>query len=273
MQKASIVTWNINSIRARMDIFIEWLTNHKPDVVLLQETKCTDKDFPVIALNEIGYNCSYYGQKSYNGVAILSKQQIDVEAHQIECHDVSPQARYIEGVLTINSKVFRVASIYVPQGGGTVLQRGDKIEDTPRFQYKLKFLKMLQERMQEILQYDEYVIFGGDYNVAYKAIDLHNPEYAAGDVGFHPDEIALIKNIYNSGYQDLFRKFYPNKREYTWWDYRRGGFENNRGWRIDYLMVNDKLSKISLDCVIHKEIRGAIKPSDHVPVEAIINVE
>ena len=269
MKKISIVTWNVNSIRARMDNFIGWLEGTKPDIILLQETKCTDKDFPEELLSSMGYNSVYHGQKSYNGVAILSKYKIELESNKLLQND--EQARYIEGLITIDGKVLRVASVYVPQGGSD-LEPGEKLEDSQRFKYKLEFFGELNKRMQEVLAFDECVVFGGDLNVAHNDIDLHKPKAFKNKVGFHPLEKEQIQGIIDIGYCDLFRKFYPEKQEYTWWDYRRGGWDGNRGWRIDYMMANKNMQNIATDCTIHRETRGTEKPSDHVPVEMIIEI-
>ncbi len=270
MKNVKIITWNINSIRARMDNFLSFINKEKPDIILLQETKCTDKDFPEETFVSLGYNCIYFGQKSYNGVAILSKYKIDLESKILLEKD--DQARYIEALVTINNKVIRLVSVYVPQGGGD-LDVGEKLEDSKKFKYKLEFLTQLNKRMKEVLQFDECVLFAGDLNVAYADIDVHNPKAFKNKVGFHPLEKEQIKEMKNNNYIDLFRHFYPEKTDYTWWDYRRGGWDNNRGWRVDYMMSNDKLLQITKNCFIHKDVRGTEKPSDHVPVEIILSFE
>ena len=270
----SIATWNVNSIRARMDSFLSWMKENNPDIVLLQEIKCQEKDFPFFDINCIGYNAEVLGQKSYNGVAILSKNPITIELKGLPLYGeeiTDEEARYIEGIVNINNATVRVGSVYVPNGAAK-LNKGEKVEDSSRFNYKLSFLRRLKKRIEEISKFDnEYFVFGGDYNVAMKEIDLFNPEKSFGDVGFHPLEIENLQGVIDVGLIDSYRFLYPEKVAYSWWDYRRGRWPDDKGWRIDYILSSKSKREKIRDCVIHKDARGVEKASDHVPVEIIFD--
>ena len=267
-----IATWNINSIRARLELLKEVINNNKLDIILLQETKCQNTDFPLSYIQSINWNCVYSGQKSYNGVAILSKYQIELEANKLPLYSYTDnynEERYIEAILTINNKILRLASIYVPQGA-SILQVGETLEQSERFKYKIDFYNRLKERINEIKIdtnnfNDEFVIFAGDFNVAQDEIDLHNPKANNGNVCFHPLERNALKEIRNVGLDDVFRVKYPETRQYTWWDYKTKGFERNVGWRLDYLLCSQNIIKNTKNIYIDMETRAQKKTSDHSP--------
>ena len=265
-----IGTWNINSIRIRLELLAETIRSNNIDILMLQETKCQDKDFPETAISEIGMNYVYKGQKSYNGVAILSKFPLDIEMTELPLYglqDQDDEARYIEATATIENKFYRFASVYVPMGG-SVLEPGQTLEESARFQYKLNFYKRLQHRLEEIKANsnnfaDEYVIFGGDFNVAQEAIDLAHPKENEGGVGFHPLERQALRNIKSVGVKDVFRELHPNNIQYTWWDYRTRAFERNVGWRLDYLFASPNLLSNIKTCEVDMQTRAKPKTSDH----------
>lgn len=269
MTTVKVATWNINSIRLRVGQLIDLIKTGKADVVLLQEIKCQDKDFPFSALQDAGLNFKFVGQKSNNGVAIVSKFPIDVELEflplLVEEDDV--EARYIEGLCYIDKKVIRVASIYVPMGDSI---RPDYIslENSDRFKYKLNFYKRMYDRLLKLKEYenDEYIIFGGDFNVARSDIDLHNPKAAAGGVGFHPLEKAEIERMIALDFIDAHRHINPSDRAYTWWDYRTNAFSRDTGWRLDYLLLSKLAADNLVSCRVDLETRALEKPSDHAPV-------
>ena len=274
--KIKIASWNINSIRLRIGLVNNWLKHNDIDILLLQETKCVDELFPVMDFTMEGYNAIFTGQKSYNGVAILSKYPIETEQIKLPLYhfdSIDEEARYIEGVCTINNKIIRVASVYVPNGS-SALQKGEKLEDSKRFVYKLNFYKRLQQRMSEIKNYDEFIIVGGDANVARAEIDLHSPKTAEGGVGFHKLERNAFENILSAGYTEIFRHQHPTVQEYSWWDYRRNGWQNNKGWRIDYLLLNEFTlqNSLSITSAIDKSTRSISQTSDHVPVLVEIEI-
>jgi exodeoxyribonuclease-3 len=260
----SIATWNVNSVRARLDMLTKWLESDKPDILLLQETKCVDDAFPAMDMQFSGYNYVIKGQKSYNGVAILSKYPINMEIDELPLfgtkhHD--HEARYIEGAIEINGHIIRVAN------GNSVRPSGTRLEESERFIYKLRFFDRLIQHMQNVSGYQgEIAVFGGDYNVAHQAIDLHNPLDAEGDVGFHIDERKKLDEIIALGYKDCFRELNTDSVEYSWWDHRTNAFARDKGWRIDYLFANNNAMRVMEKCKIEKAMRGLPRTSDHVPV-------
>lgn len=270
--KVRVATWNINSIRIRLELLKSVIENNKLDIILLQETKCQESDFPASAIQSMGMNYVYKGQKSYNGVAILSKFPIDIEATELDLfnlQDVDTEARYVEGVITINGKILRVASVYVPMGG-SALQENETLEESERFKYKLNFYKRLQTRIKELKEAtndfrDEYVIFAGDLNVAQEEIDLSHPKANDGNVGFHPMERQSLRDIRNVGLEDIFRVKYPNTQQFTWWDYRTGAFNRNVGWRLDYLLCSKNIIDNTSECYVDMQTRAKPKTSDHAP--------
>jgi exodeoxyribonuclease-3 len=267
--KIKIATWNINSIRVRIDMLIELVKKERIDVILLQETKCQDKDFPFAQIVSAGLNYKIIGQKSYNGVAILSKFPLETELANLPLYnlwDEDNESRYIECTFTFNNRFFRVSSIYVPNGQST-LNPGEKLEDSERFRYKVNFYKRLEQRIKELsssLQ-DEYIIFAGDFNVAKEAEDLFNPKDNEGKVGFHPMERNSITKL-ETNLKDCFRILHPKDIAYTWWDYRTFAFKRNLGWRIDYILASPLVQKNLKKCYVDLNTRSLEKTSDHAPV-------
>ena len=267
-----VATWNINSIRIRLELLRNVIKTNNLDVILLQETKCQESDFPSSTVQSMGMNYVYKGQKSYNGVAILSKYPIELETKELPLYDLQDaddEARYIECIITVNGKIIRLASVYVPMGG-SVLNPGETLEESARFKYKLNFYKRLKLRIEEIKSntnnfQDEYVIFAGDLNVAQEEIDLTHPKANDGGVGFHPLERQALREIKSVGLYDAFRTKYPNTTQYSWWDYRTKAFERNVGWRLDYLLVSQNIINTMKDCYVDMATRGKAKTSDHAP--------
>jgi exodeoxyribonuclease III len=245
-----IATFNTNSIRSRMEILGEWIQREQPDTLCLQETKVQDKDFPSELFNSLGYGVIFKGQKAYNGVAIISRHPFtDVRLGLKERED--EQARFISAV--INN--VHVLNAYVPQGFAP---------GTDKFKYKLEWLEGLLGYIKG--NYDQVmpVILAGDFNVALEPIDLYDPEGMKGEVGFHPDEQAILRKIIEWGFVDIFRMQYNEGGYFTFWDYRiPNGFKRNMGWRLDYIFATKILAE-KLTCVsIDKEPRAREKPSDH----------
>lgn len=274
MSKISIGTWNVNSIRARFEQVESVLRDNPIDILLLQETKTQDKDFPEFFFKDLKYNFVYRGQKSYNGVAIVSKFPIDVSINSLPSYSVDSddlEARYVEAGININKKYLTVASVYVPMGGST---EDVKLEKSKRFIYKLSFFDRLISHLKTFDLENDFILFGGDFNVANEEIDLFNPKANINKVGFHDEErIRLKKFISTGGFLDLYRKINGNKIEYTWWDYRTKAFDRDLGWRIDYLFGSNKIVQNLIDCRILKYARGMEKASDHTIVLAEINIE
>lgn len=252
-----IATWNVNSIKARLPNVLEWLSEAKPDIVLLQELKTTDDGFPYMEIEDMGYNVAVNGQKTYNGVAIFSKFPIDDVVKKLPGDEADEQARYIEGVVSVNKEVLRVASVYVPNG---------QEPSSDKFQYKLKFFERLKNHAEKLLEYEEKLIIGGDYNVAPDDIDVYDPKSLRGTTCFHPEEQKRFRSIINLGFTDAFRALHPKKHQFSWWDYRGGGYEHNKGMRIDHLLLSPQAADVTVASGIDEQPRGKEKASDHTPV-------
>lgn len=264
MTKITIATFNVNSVKARLPRLLEWLKSKNPDIVCLQELKCVDSDFPFLEIENLGYNIALVGQKSYNGVAILSKYKIEETIKDLPnfTHD---QARYIESVIAVGEKIIRVASIYVPNGGGD-LQVGERLEDSKKFRYKLNFFDALHAHFTNLIKENEIQIFAGDFNVAVEEIDVYDPKHLRETVCFHSLERQSMRAILNLGLIDSFRAQNPNSQVFSWYDYRAGGWQNGKGMRIDYLLTSPLASDKIISAAIHdKGVRDAEKASDHCP--------
>jgi exodeoxyribonuclease III len=274
MTQIKIASFNVNSVKARLPRLLEWLKNSQPDVVLLQELKCVEEAFPFEALFDAGYNAAVMGQKTYNGVAILSKFKIEDVVKGLPClgEELDEQARYIEAVIPIKNSAIRVASIYVPNGGGDLLPN-ETLENSKKFLYKLNFYDRLKAHLSSVLTYDEIQIFGGDFNVANEAIDIFDPKGFEGQILFHPLERQKFRSLLNLGLIDSYRATNQNQQAFSWWDYRGGGWQHNKGARIDYLLASplaaDKIVAASIE---DKGVRDQEKASDHCPVIVTLKI-
>jgi exodeoxyribonuclease III len=245
-----IATFNANSIRARLPILLDWLKQESPDVLCLQETKVQDQDFPLEPFEQIGYHAAFKGQKSYNGVAIISKSPLK-ESRLDLFEDGDEQARFISG--TIDG--IPVVNVYVPQG----FQVGSE-----KFQYKLMWLNTLFDHISNRYEPNGPLLVAGDFNVALKDRDVYDPDGFRGGVGFHPEEQASMEKFFQWGLVDMFRNHTPEANHYTFWDYRiPNGFKRNMGWRIDYILGTAPAAEKSSTIWIDTEPRGMEKPSDH----------
>lgn len=268
-------SFNVNSVKARLPRLNDWLKSSNPDVICLQELKCEDHNFPFEAMLDLGYNCAVFGQKTYNGVAILSKYKIEEVIKGLPTinndSEIDQQSRYIEAVISIEGEVFRVASIYVPNGGSSELQENQPIDQTLKFKYKMAFFDKLKNHLQKISQYDEMQIFAGDFNVACETIDIYDPQKFANQILFHPQERQKFRQILNLGLIDSFRSKNPQAQAFSWWDYRGNSYANNKGARIDYILTSPNVCDRIIEANIEeKGIRDQEKPSDHAPVSIII---
>ena len=248
-----IVTWNINSINARLNNVVSWIKDHNPDVVLLQELKCQDDGFPRDAFTDIGYKVETFGQKSWNGVAILSKHDMTDVMRGLPGDENDEQSRYMEA--TING--IRIATIYLPNGNPV---------DTEKYPYKLAWMDRLRTRAQELLNSEIPVVLGGDYNIIPEGRDCYNPVAWADDALFLLTSRQKFRAIQNLGYTEAFRAINDNKVAYSFWDYQAGRWHNDQGIRIDHFLLSPQATDILQDCQIDKTPRGAEKASDHVPV-------
>jgi exodeoxyribonuclease-3 len=248
-----VASYNVNSLRVRLPIVLQWLTEHQVDVLCVQETKVQDVDFPAGAFDEIGYNYVFKGQKSYNGVAVFSKHPIGYSACGFS-DEPKDEARLItaeiNGIIIVNT--------YVPQGYSP---------DSEKFQYKLNWFDRLLKYFQQNFKPDDPVLWVGDLNIAPEPIDVHDPETLLGHVCFHPQVHAALKKVMAWGFVDVFRKHCDKPGQYTYWDYRaRYPLERNLGWRLDHIMVTTPLAQVSMACYIDREPRALKRPSDHTPV-------
>ncbi len=274
MPKIKIASFNVNSVKARLPRLLEWLKNSNPDVVLLQELKCVEGEFPFGALFDAGYNAAVLGQKTYNGVAILSKSKIEDVVKGLPTLDgeLDEQARYIEAVLPFGGTAIRVASIYVPNGGGD-LAPNEVLENSPKFIYKMNFFERLKAHLSKTLAFDEIQIFGGDYNVAAADIDVFDAKSLNGTVCFHPLERQKFHSLLNLGLVDSYRAFSGQSQAFSWWDYRGGSWQHNKGMRIDYLLASSQAAdKICAVAIEDKGVRDQEKASDHCPVCVTIDI-
>ncbi len=248
-----LATFNVNSIRARLPNFLDWIAEAQPDVALLQETKCVDENFPGLEIEECGYNLALSGQKTYNGVAILSKRPLEDVVRTLPGDAEDAEARYIEAV----TGGVRVASIYVPQGTDV---------DSDRFAYKLAFYERLYAHFRELLTIEEPFVMGGDYNVASTPADVHDPARLDGSLCYHPEERRRFRMLCWLGLTEAFRALNPEPGAYSYWDYRASAWEKDRGWRIDHLLLSPQAADRLLASGIDRRPRGKDKASDHTPV-------
>lgn len=249
----TIFSWNVNSVNARLENLLNLIKSKQPDILLLQEIKCEEHKFPQSIFEEYGYNVAIYGQKSYNGVAILSKYRLE-DINLRNFTGAESDARYIEAIITVNSHCMRVASVYVPNGQAVT---------SDKFLSKLLFLNDLNQYLQ--LNKNETFIIGGDFNVAQNEIDLYDPIGNKNSLGFHDKEREEIHKILQSNFRDTFRDLYSTKQVFSWWDYRnRFSFKSNIGWRIDYILSSNM--QIVKNAGILTETREWTRPSDHAPV-------
>lgn len=267
-----IATWNVNSIRARLDRFIEWVKEENPDVLLLQELKCTDEQFPFFELECLNYNIATSGQKARNGVAILSKYPLYDINKRLPLYDlveVDEDARYIEAYFDYNNKVIKVASIYVPNGGPTVLELQNQIKDytlTESFDKKMKFYERLKLHFTNDIKNSEIAFFGADYNTCPTLFDMYSVK-KDGDICCYYKEREKFQQFIDIGMSDIWRKLNPDIQEYSWWNYRMNGWAKNQGLRLDAILTTPEATKLVQNCKIYsKETRGKEKASDHVPM-------
>lgn len=255
-----IATWNVNSIRLRLDQVLEWLQNTGTDVLCVQETKVDDENFPLQPIVDAGFNVAYFGQKSYNGVAIISRHQIgDVQMGFPEDDDESPK-RLIAA--TING--VRIVNTYIPNG--TELW-------TDKFTFKLDWLQRLRRMFDEECDLNSNVLLCGDFNVAPEELDVWSIPQWTGKLHFSKPERAAIDHVKKWGFVDVFRKLNGNLQEFSWWNYREGAWQRNQGLRIDHIWVSPLLADKCTGCWIDKTPRGQEKPSDHTPVVAEFDLD
>jgi len=254
-QTFSIATWNVNSIRARLPAALAWMEKRQPDLLCLQETKVEDAQFPAEAFEAVGYRAVFFGQKSYNGVAMISRVPIDDVQMGFADATLNAQKRLM------TARVFgvRVVNVYIPNG---------ESPESEKFVWKMDWIRHLRAHLDEIAAPTDRVVIVGDFNVAPEAIDIHAPEEAEADTLFHPRSRAAIADLKQWGFYDLFRLHHPEGGQYSWWDYRAAAFRRNLGARIDHIWGTPAVAAQCRACEIDPTPRAAERPSDHAPVIA-----
>ena len=258
--KMKIASFNANGIRARLSIIKEWLEREGPDVLCIQETKVQDKDFPKDAFEDLAYYCAFWGQKSFNGVAVLSKVPPAKVSLGFGDGDVTEEPRMITAYI----KDIPIVNTYVPQGTAP---------DSDRFQYKLDWFQRLRGYFSKHFQPTEPLLWVGDFNVAPEPIDVYDPEGLLGSIGFHPDEHKALSAVKSWGFVDMFRMHNPGNKAYTFWDYRvPHAFRRGLGWRVDHIWATPCLAEKSKRAWIDVAPRRLEKPSDHTFILAEFEV-
>jgi exodeoxyribonuclease III len=259
-----IATWNVNSIKQRLDGAVAWLAERAPDVVCLQETKCVDDAFPREPFESLGYNVAVHGQKTFNGVALLSKYPFDEVNNGLPGDHTDDHARFMEAVISTAQGALRIASVYLPNGNSP---------ETEKYSYKIGWMKRLFAYVRERLALGEPLILAGDYNVIPTGADVRNPQAWTSDALFLPQTRAQFRALMNLGLTDAVRATSDAAGVYTFWDYQAGAWQKNNGIRIDHMLLSpqaaDRLGEVGID----RHVRSWEKPSDHVPVWLDLAIE
>ena len=250
-----IATWNVNSILARMPLVLRWLDDVKPDVVCMQETKCTDDKFPTLVFQERGYQCQLFGQQSYNGVAILSRCECQTTHRGYPGDDETAQSRLITS--TVND--IQIVNVYIPNGQAV---------GSEKYEMKLGWMRRLREFFDQNYDPNRPVLLCGDFNVAPEERDVHDVRLWQGRIMFSEQERATLQHIKDWGFTDAFRLHNKEGGKFTWWDYRAGAFRRNMGLRIDHVWITQPLISRSVRSWIDMTPRTWEKPSDHAPLLA-----
>ncbi len=256
-----IATWNVNSIRSRLPQVLTWLDDVKPELLCLQETKVDDPFFPQEEFASRGYHFSFHGQKAYNGVALISMLPLeDVRKGFIGELPTNKEAAILsEQKRVISSLVggIRVVNVYVPNGSEL---------NSEKYSYKIKWLNCLDHYLKVQAKRDEPICLLGDFNIALEARDIHNPQKLSGGIMASDQERSALINVLGERLTDVFRVFEPDTNHWSWWDYRSGAWDRDKGWRIDHIYLSEELIMQAKNCIIDKKTRGNSKPSDHAPV-------
>ncbi|GAA6149068.1 exodeoxyribonuclease III [Pseudooceanicola nitratireducens] len=252
-----IATFNINGIKARHAALTDWLDEANPDVVLLQEIKSVDENFPRELFEDRGYNVETHGQKSFNGVAILSKLPLEDVTRGLPGDDDDEQARWIEATVVGNHTAVRICGLYLPNGNPA---------PGPKYDYKLAWMERLRQRAKDLMEMEEPALMAGDYNIIPQAEDAAKPDSWREDALFRLDSRDAYRRVLNLGFTEAFRSRHPEPEQYSFWDYQAGAWQRNNGIRIDHILMTPQCADLMVDVGIEKELRGREKPSDHVPV-------
>ena len=257
-----LATWNVNSLKVRLPQVIDWLSANPVDALCLQELKLDHDKFPLEAFTEIGYHAAWTGQKTYNGVAVISRQPGVQVVRNIPGFE-DPQQRVVAVTLPFGNQTIRVICAYCPNGQAV---------DSEKYAYKLSWYEALEHWLAHEKESHEYVAILGDYNIAPADEDVHDPAKWVGQILVSPPERAALTALLNLGFHDAFRLFEQAPKSFSWWDYRMNGFKRNAGLRIDHVLLSDSLVPHCTACVIDKGPRAHEQPSDHAPVIATLKV-
>ena len=252
-----ISSWNVNSVRARIENIKEYIKKFSPDILMIQEIKTPNETYPYDDIKSLKYESCVFGQKSYNGVAIISKKRIQNVKNDI-FKDKLKQSRIITAIVKHKNKNIQIINIYTPNGNPV---------DTDKYSYKIYWLDSLTKILKKILRENENIIIGGDFNIIPAAEDVYNPKNYENDALFRLEIRKKLREIINLGFHDAYRHIHPEKEGYTFWDYTSGAWQKNNGMRIDHFLVSNSLINIIKDVKINKYPRGKTKPSDHTPIE------
>ena len=262
MTKISIASWNVNSIRARLEILLKWINKNNPDILLLQELKANENDIPRTEIEDLNYNFITFGQKAYNGVAILSKYPISDITFNLPNFNEDKQSRYIEAFVNLDNTGIRVASIYAPNGNPI---------QSEKYTYKIDWLENFHNHAKKLLEYEEYTFLGGDFNICPNNFDAAEDYLLSNDAIFTEDVRKLYKKTINLGYYDAFRSINPNIPGFTYWDYGQS-FKNDIGVRIDHFLLSPYALDIVDKVYVDRDPRSWHKPSDHTPLVVEIKI-
>jgi len=250
-------SWNVNSVRARIENILIYLKSSKPDTLMMQEIKTEEKNFPFKEFKNAGYNSYVLGQKSYNGVAFLSKKKLEnIELNFF--NDEHKQARTLVGNLKIKAKTIKLINIYVPNGNPI---------ETDKYTYKKNWLNLLIKQLKKTIANYNNIIIGGDFNIIPDQIDVYNYKKYENDALFKLEIRKKFRELINLGFQDIYRYFNKDKQDYTFWDYMAGSWQKNNGMRIDHFLISDNFINNIVSVNINKIPRSKVKPSDHTPIE------
>ena len=258
-----IATWNVNSVRKRTANLVSWLQRAKPDVVVLQELKAQEPQFPRLEVESAGYKVEIVGQKGFNGVALLSLHPVEITARTLPDPAEDEPARYIEGRVQTPKGPLTVGGIYLPNGNPI---------GTEKFAYKLDWMKRLARRTRDLLAREEMFVLGGDYNVCPTDIDVYSPTAFAGDALCQPESRAALRTLLNMGLTDAIRALNADLPQFTYWDYQGGAWQKDNGLRIDHLLLSPQAADRLTGAGIDRAERGKAEPSDHVPVWCELDV-
>ena len=256
-----IISWNVNSVRARIENILDYIKETNPDIILLQEIKTQNENFPSETFKKEGYNSYVFGQKSYNGVAFLSKSKIENVKNDF-IKDELKQSRIITGEILIDKKKTKLINIYVPNGNPV---------DTEKYEYKKSWLTAFIKKVKEELSINSNLIISGDFNIIPEEIDVYDFKRYENDALFKLEIRKKYRELINLGFNDIYRYFNKSKHEYTFWDYFAGSWQKNYGMRIDHFLVSSNLLENLKSININKKPRSKAKPSDHTPIELEIN--